>query len=72
MSFDATSIADLWRCPKSHSTLVVDGDFAICTNQDCRLKYEIRDSIPVMLIDEAQTLSPEDWSTSIARSSAAK
>ncbi len=72
MSFDAASIADLWRCPKSHSPLVVDGDFAVCSNPDCRLKYEIRDSIPVMLIDEAQTLSVEEWSAAIARNSAAK
>lgn len=70
MSFDAASIADLWRCPKSHSKLVVVGESAVCTNPECRLRFEIRDSIPVMLIDEAQMLTPEDWQAAITRGTA--
>lgn len=70
MSFDAASIANLWRCPKSHSELVVVDESAVCTNPDCRLRFEIRDSIPVMLIDEAQALTPEDWQSVIARKTA--
>lgn len=67
MSFDASRIADLWRCPKSHSPLVVVGDSAICTNAECRLKYEIRDSIPVMLIDEAQSMPVDEWNAALAQ-----
>ncbi len=67
MSFDASSIADIWRCPKSHSPLVVVADFAICTNPECRLRFEIRDSIPVMLIDEAQTMPVEEWTAAVAK-----
>jgi uncharacterized protein len=26
----------------------------VCTAQDCRLAYPVRDEIPVMLIDEAE------------------
>ena len=67
MSFDASGIADLWCCPKSHSPLVVDGDTAVCTSSDCRLSYEIQDGIPVMLADEATVLSPADWNAAVAR-----
>lgn len=61
MSFDASAIADLWRCPKCHSSLKVEGDSAVCMQSECRLQYEIREQIPVMLIDEAKSLPVEDW-----------
>ena len=68
MSFDATVIQDLWCCPKSHSKLVVSGDNAVCSDGECRLQYAIKDGIPVMLIDEATTLSTDDWKTVMATS----
>lgn len=41
-------------CPKCKGDLEYDpqGGWLIC--QHCRLKYPIRDDIPVMLIDEAE------------------
>ena len=67
MSFDASGIADFWCCPKSHSPLVVDGDTAVCTSSDCRLRFAIQDGIPVMLADEATLLSHDDWNAAVAR-----
>ncbi|MBU2590802.1 MAG: Trm112 family protein [Nitrospinota bacterium] len=46
-------LLDILACPKCKGeiTLTEKGDGLIC--EECRLKYEIRDDIPVMLIDEA-------------------
>ena len=51
-------LLDILACPKCK------GDIRINENQDglicdqCRLVYEIRDGIPIMLIDEAKPLQP--------------
>jgi len=41
-------------CPKCKGDLEYDreNDKLICNN--CRLKYEIKDDVPIMLIDEAE------------------
>ncbi|MDY0039847.1 MAG: Trm112 family protein, partial [Desulforhabdus sp.] len=50
-------LLDIHACPKCkgdiHLTEAPDG--LICNN--CKLLYEIRDGIPIMLIDEAKPLS---------------
>jgi len=42
-------------CPQCKNELEYDREnsWLICHN--CRLKYEIRDDIPIMLIDEAES-----------------
>ncbi|VAX38194.1 hypothetical protein MNBD_PLANCTO02-258 [hydrothermal vent metagenome] len=50
-------------CPQSKSTLVQDGERLISVNPQSRLAYAIKDNIPVMLVDEATTLSVEEWET---------
>ncbi|MBI5638327.1 MAG: Trm112 family protein [Nitrospinae bacterium] len=49
-------LLDLLACPKCKGdlTLTGAGDGLICPS--CRLLYEIKDEIPVMLIDEALPL----------------
>lgn len=42
-------------CPKCKAPVLQDGDAIQCTNAQCRLRYPIRNGIPVMLIDEAVT-----------------
>lgn len=61
MSFDLTPLKEILVCPKSHAPLVQKGDRLISTSAECRLAYEIRDGIPVMLINEATELSEEEW-----------
>lgn len=61
MSFRFEAVQDLLRCPKSHSELVQDGDALVSVDPNCRLKYPVRDGIPIMLIDEAEELSQETW-----------
>ena len=61
MAFDLEGLKDILVCPKSKSKLVMEGQSLTCVDPDCRLRYEIRDNIPIMLIEEATELSPEDW-----------
>ncbi|MEW6428462.1 MAG: Trm112 family protein [Thermodesulfobacteriota bacterium] len=49
-------LLDILACPKCKNPveLTDGGDGLVCTG--CRLLYEIRDDIPIMLIDEAKPL----------------
>jgi len=49
-------LLDILACPKCKDDIHLNdtGDGLICDN--CKLIYEIRDDIPVMLIDEAKPL----------------
>ena len=55
----AKELLDILACPrcKNEVTLTQDGRGLVC--EQCSVVYEIRDGIPVMLIDEAVPLS--DW-----------
>jgi len=52
-------LLEILVCPKCKGDLVLTepGDGLIC--HACRLKYEIKDDIPIMLIDEAIPLDNE-------------
>lgn len=49
-------LLDILACPKCKGTIFLNEsqDGLIC--RQCRLLYEIRDGIPIMLIDEAKPL----------------
>ena len=49
-------LLDILACPqcKGELTLTTENDGLIC--QTCKLRYEIRDDIPIMLIDEAKKI----------------
>ncbi len=49
-------LLDILACPKCKGDIYLNdaGDGLICDR--CKLRYEIRDDIPVMLIDEAKPL----------------
>jgi hypothetical protein len=59
MPIDQELLAIL-ACPACKGDLLLAGgqDGLIC--EKCMLKYEIKDDIPIMLIDEAQKLTPEE------------
>ena len=52
-------LLDILACPKCKGSvkLTEKGDGLVC--KSCRLLYEIRDEIPVMLIDEAKNFEEE-------------
>lgn len=62
MSLDFDALRDMLVCPKSHSKLVMEDQRLVSVDPQCRLCYEIRDGIPIMLVDEAVELPPEEWS----------
>jgi len=40
-------------CPACKTKVeLVEGTWLVCTNDECRRKYPIRDGIPIMLIEE--------------------
>lgn len=53
-------LLDILACPKCKGPveLTEKNDGLVC--KSCRLLYEIRDDIPVMLIDEAKKISDDE------------
>jgi uncharacterized protein YbaR (Trm112 family) len=72
MPLDAR-LLEILACPDEKGPLYyfepavsgTDGGFLVCPA--CRRRYEIRDDIPVMLLDEATVLSAEDADALLAR-----
>ena len=61
MVFDFKALQDILVCPKSKRPLVHEGHRLVSTDPETRLAYEIRDEIPIMLIEEARELPREEW-----------
>jgi uncharacterized protein YbaR (Trm112 family) len=53
-------------CPVSRKPLVQQGDWLISTDPEGRLRYPIRNEIPVLLEEEAEKLDEEAWKNAIA------
>jgi len=68
MGFNFEDMKTRLVCPECHSELIRDGDTLVCTNPEVRLRYDIVDEIPRMLVDEAKRLSVEDWAEVMRRS----
>jgi len=49
-------LLDILVCPKCKGELEYREQQKELVCQNCRLRYEIRDGIPIMLIDEAKPL----------------
>lgn len=50
-----TELLEILACPVCKGPLRTDGSSLVCTS--CRLRYPIRDGIPVLLADEAERLA---------------
>lgn len=53
-------------CPVSRKPLVQQGDWLVSTDPDTRLRYPIRDEIPVLLREESEELDLESWNAVMA------
>lgn len=69
MSFNPKLLDGILVCTKCRSPLVQDGETLVSVNPECRLKFEIRDGIPNMLLEEAQALSADQWAEVMQRHS---
>lgn len=67
MSFDPKLLDGILVCTKCHAALVRDADVLVCTRSECRLKFDIRDGIPNMLVEDASPLAVGEWSGAMQR-----
>lgn len=60
-------LLDILCCPESKADLILEGNFLISTDKNTRRRYRIEDNIPIMLIDESEQLSLEEWTEIMKR-----
>jgi len=54
-------LLDILCCPETKADLVLDGNTLVSTDKSTRRRYRIEDDIPIMLVDESEQLSMEEW-----------
>ena len=54
-------LLDILCCPETKADLILDGNTLVSTDKNTRRRYRIEDDIPVMLIDESEQLSIQEW-----------
>ncbi|HAB51189.1 MAG: hypothetical protein A2315_13410 [Ignavibacteria bacterium RIFOXYB2_FULL_35_12] len=54
-------LLDILCCPETKADLVLEGDTLVSTDKKTRRRYKIENDIPIMLIDESDILSMEEW-----------
>jgi len=54
-------LLDILCCPQTKADLVLDGEFLVSMDKETRLRYRIEDDIPIMLVEESETLAQEEW-----------
>ena len=55
-------LLQLLCCPRCQARLVAIKEALLCTSADCRRKYLVKEEIPIMLIEHAVELTPDEWS----------
>ncbi|GMU95293.1 MULTISPECIES: Trm112 family protein [Ignavibacterium] len=60
-------LLDILVCPETKAELVLDGNYLVSTDKNTRRRYRIEDDIPIMLIEESEQLSLEEWSEIMKR-----
>jgi len=60
-------LLDILCCPETKAELVLDGNYLVSTDKSTRRRYRIEDDIPIMLIEESEQLSLEEWSAIMSK-----
>ena len=55
-------LLDILCCPETKADLVMDGNTLVSVDKNTRRRYRIVDDIPIMLIEESEQLSLDEWS----------
>ena len=61
------NLLDILACPVCKTAVVASEDLIVCCNMECRRVYEVRDDIPVMLIEESRIMDMNEWERVMAR-----
>lgn len=61
------NLLDILCCPETKADLVLDDNFLVSVDKETRRRYRIEDDIPIMLIEEAETLDLDTWSEIMKR-----
>lgn len=56
-------LLDILCCPETKADLVLDGNTLVSVDKNTRRRYRIEDDIPIMLIEESELLSVEEWTS---------
>lgn len=56
-------LLDVLCCPETKADLVLDGNTLVSVDKNTRRRYRIEDDIPIMLIEESEQLSLDEWNT---------
>ncbi len=56
-------LLDILCCPETKADLVLDGNTLVSVDKNTRRRYRIEDDIPIMLIEESEQLSVEEWTS---------
>jgi uncharacterized protein YbaR (Trm112 family) len=54
-------LLDRLCCPETKADLVLDGNFLVSVDKITRRRYRIEDDIPIMLIEESEQMSIDEW-----------
>jgi len=64
-------LLDILCCPETKAELVLDGNTLVSVDKNTRRRYRIEDDIPIMLIEESEQLSLEEWTAIMKKHSKA-
>ena len=54
-------LLDILCCPETKADLVLDEQYLVSTDKATRRRYKIENDIPIMLVEESEQLSMEEW-----------
>lgn len=54
-------LLEILACPETKAPVVLEGDWIVSTDPATRRRYPVKDDIPIMLIDESETMEEEEW-----------
>ena len=54
-------LLEILACPMTKAPVVLDGETLVSTDRATRKRYRIEDDIPIMLIEESETVPEDEW-----------
>ncbi len=54
-------LLEILCCPETKADLVLEGESLISVDKKTRKRYRIEDDIPIMLIEESETMDVNEW-----------